>query len=92
MMDKKGDNLNSFGIAAVILGILSIVSTLGQIAPGVLLGIVGIVFAIKQKRVSKNSWSKAGLILSILGIILNIVALLVSVYYIFPYLNNLPSA
>ena len=77
-MEKGADN--SFGIASVVLAILSI-----AFAPGVflifaygpflsiILGIVALVFALKQKKKSPNAWSKAGLILSIIGIVLGVV-------------------
>ena len=74
----KSEN-NSYGLASVILGILSIVFALsvlfGSIA-GLILGIIGLFFSIKQNKISKNKWSSAGMILSILGIALNIFVLI----------------
>ncbi|MFH1425639.1 MAG: hypothetical protein ABIG28_02850 [archaeon] len=69
---KKEDN--SFGIAAVLLGILSIVFAS---ANGVIFGIIGLIFANKQQKVSKNKWGKNGKILSIIGIILSIILIII---------------
>ena len=60
---------NSFGTAAVVLAILSITFST---AIAKILGINGLVFAKKQKNIMKNSWSKVGIILNIIGIILGI--------------------
>jgi hypothetical protein len=65
---KKDDN--SYGTASVVLGILSIVlSSL----PGIILAIVGIVFANKQRKIESNKWAKNGKVLGIVGLILGIV-------------------
>lgn len=69
---KKEDN--SFGIASVVLGILSIVFS-G--ANGIIIGVVALVFANKQMKNFKNSWGKNGKILSIIGIILSIVLIII---------------
>jgi hypothetical protein len=68
---RKPIHNNSFGLASAILGILSVMSY----APfyGVVFGIIALVFAKKQNHHSKNGWSRAGKILAIIGIILNIV-------------------
>jgi uncharacterized membrane protein HdeD (DUF308 family) len=71
---KSSDN--SLGIVSVVMGILSIVLTLSILVgsfAGILLGVIGIFFALAQRKRNKNSWSKAGLWLSIIGIILAIV-------------------
>jgi uncharacterized membrane protein HdeD (DUF308 family) len=78
----KEDNIkdNSFGILSVTLGIISILF-LGF--PGVLSGILSIVFGFMQDRVSKNKWSKAGKILGIIGIVLGILAIILSYYLLY---------
>lgn len=76
---KKEEGDNSFGIASVVLGILSIVFSS---ASGIILGIVGLIFSLKQKKRMKNSWSKAGFILNIIGIILGIIILIYAAYAI----------
>ena len=76
-MSKEGDN--SFGVASVILGILSIVFAFGLFMlfvygpfAAILLSIIGLVFASKQKRVRNNEWARMGMILSIIGLVAGI--------------------
>jgi len=69
---KKEDN--SFGVAAVILGILSIMFASIN---GIILGVIALIFAKKQQKRSPNSWGKNGKILSIIGIILSIIIMIV---------------
>lgn len=79
-MAKKGEN--SFGIASVILAILSIVFGLGILFgsfAGLLLGIIALIFALVQRHEYKNPWSKWGMIIAVIGIILNIVLLVILV-------------
>jgi membrane-bound ClpP family serine protease len=78
MAKKSVDKLqkdNSFGIASVVLGILSVVFSLTVIIgsfAGITLGVVSLIFSLKQNKIQKNKWSSAGLILSISGIALGI--------------------
>jgi hypothetical protein len=66
---------NNFGIVSVVLGILSLICIftffIGSIA-GFLLGIIGFFFGLKQARLNKNSWSTAGMVLSVLGLVLSV--------------------
>lgn len=80
---KKPED-NSFGVCAVIFGILSIVLSSGN-GIGITLGVIGLIFGVKQKKIRKNGWSKTGLILNIIGILLGIVFLIYTVTYI---INN----
>ena len=68
---------NNCGIVSVILGILSIIFALNN---GIILGIIGLIFGFQQKKKGKNKWSKAGIILNIIGIILSILILLAIIY------------
>ncbi|MBU0467239.1 MAG: DUF4190 domain-containing protein [Nanoarchaeota archaeon] len=77
---------NSFGIASVVLGIFSIVFASVN---GVILGIIGLIFAVKQQKRAPNSWAKSGKILSIIGIILSIVVLIISAVYLTDVINKL---
>lgn len=61
---------NSFGTASVVLGVVGI--TFSSII-GVVLGIIGLVFANKQKKINKNSWSKAGAIINTISLIIGLV-------------------
>jgi len=79
-MTKEYDN--SFGIAAVVLGILSIVFSVGVLlgsVGGTILGIVALVFALIQKKKANNKWAYIGMILAIIGIVLNIALLIITV-------------
>ena len=69
---KSGEN--SFGVAAVVLGILSIMFASVN---GLIFGIIGLIFAKKQQSRSPNSWGKNGKTLAIIGIILSIVIIIV---------------
>ncbi|MFH1290348.1 MAG: hypothetical protein ABIH92_02975 [Nanoarchaeota archaeon] len=75
---KSGDN--SFGVASVILGLLSLLLSLALPSQGVLLGIIGLIFANRQKKLGKTRWSHAGKILSIIGIIISLVLLVLLVW------------
>lgn len=76
-MSKEGID-NSSGVSSVILGILSITSIFlvffAVFAPltGLILGVLALFFAMAQKKSHKNKWAKHGMILAIIGIILNI--------------------
>jgi hypothetical protein len=63
---------NSCGVTSAIMGILSVTLPLLSpvILPSIVFAIIGIVFASKQNKISKNKWSKRGKILSIIGIII----------------------
>lgn len=77
-------NTNSYGVASVILGILSIVFASVN---GIILAIIGLVFAYKQSKHHENNWSKAGRILSIIGIVVSLLAIAVSVWYLRNFAN-----
>lgn len=82
---------NSYGLVAFIFGILSILSApaldififYGPIA-GLILGILGIIFAVKQRSISKNKWSNWGLWLSIAGLVVNIAVFVLLIKFIIP--------
>ena len=74
-MAKGSDN--SFGIIAVIFGILSLIFSISMIPfPGVIIGVIGLIFALIQKKKSNNKWVNWGMILSILGIVLGVILLI----------------
>jgi uncharacterized membrane protein HdeD (DUF308 family) len=66
---EKQSRDNNFGVVGVTFGILSIIFSS---AMGLVIGIVGLVFAMKQKKKHSNKWSKNGIVLNIVGIILGI--------------------
>ncbi|MDO8509428.1 MAG: hypothetical protein Q7S27_07140 [Nanoarchaeota archaeon] len=62
---------NEFGVASLILGLLSLILFF-TIVPSIILGILGIIFGLIQKKRHNTKWALAGIILSILGIILSV--------------------
>ena len=82
-MSKKSED-NSFGVAGVVLGIISIV-LVGSL--GVVLGIVGVIFGINQKKIKNNSWAKWGIILNIIGIVLGIIVTYILIKYFSPQIS-----
>ena len=85
--DKKTTHSdNSFGIAGVVFGILSI---LNLSVIGIIMGILGLIFSLKQNKIMKNKWSKAGIVLNIIGIIVGIVAVIFLVKYASDYLAQI---
>lgn len=87
MCGMKKEMNNDFGVLGVALGIMSIIMSSG---PGAVAGIVGLVFSMKQKKVGQNKWSRAGIILNWIGIILGIVATIVISYAALKY-GGLPT-
>jgi|TARA_Y100000296_G_C5047400_1_gene193023 hypothetical protein len=80
-MTKKSGSDNSCGIVGVVLGIVSVV--FGLFVPPfgtMVLGIVGLIFSLKQKKVSKNKWSKYGIVLNIAGIVISVLVLAAITY------------
>lgn len=77
-MAKEASADNSFGVASVVLAIVSIVLSLNIIAIlssqicGLVLGVVAFIFAMMQKKRANNKWARAGFILSIIGAVLNL--------------------
>ncbi|MEK6855877.1 MAG: hypothetical protein AABX66_01830 [Nanoarchaeota archaeon] len=82
MVKEVAGSTNNSGIAGVILGIMSLGTLLSTFVPALVFAIVGLIFSIKQKRVSSNSWSKSGIILNIIAILLSIVFLVISIIFI----------
>ena len=86
-MAKEEDNSN--GIVAIVFGFLSIlnapnINLLIFYGPaiGIILGIFGIAFALKQRKIYRNKWATWGLWLSILGIVMNIAVIVLLVKFI----------
>jgi succinate dehydrogenase/fumarate reductase cytochrome b subunit len=68
---------NSFGVAAVVFGILSIIFASLN---GIILGIVALVFAKKQQSLGSNKWGKNGKVLAIIGIVLSIAIMIFNIW------------
>lgn len=84
---KKEDSAkdNKFGFASFMLGLFSVMFFF-LVIPSLIMGIVGIIFAIIQLRKGKSKWAIAGLVLSIIGlagaiyILIKLVSVLIGVY------------
>lgn len=82
---------NSYGLVAFIFGVFSILLApaldlfifYGPVA-GTILGILGIIFSVKQRSVSKNKWSVWGLWLSIVGVVINVAVFVLLIKFIIP--------
>ena len=79
---------NDLGIVGVVFGILSIIFALFQPISGFIIAIIGLVFSFKQNKVMRNKWSKAGIILGAIGIILSIIIVIVAFNFISSIANN----
>ncbi len=64
---------NSFGSSSVVLGIISMVFPSYF---GVVPGIIGLIFALKQRSDNNNQWALWGMTLTIIGVLLNILDLI----------------
>ncbi len=78
---------NGKGVASLILGIASIVLCWISII-GLASGIVGLILAIKQKKVFPNGMATAGLVTSIVGIVFS---LFVTVIFVLVIITGLLS-
>lgn len=67
---------NALAIVALVMGILSIVINCCLTGVGIIPGIAGIVCAILSKKQGKSGMATAGLICSIIGIVLGVILLI----------------
>ncbi|PIU22544.1 MAG: hypothetical protein COT14_00695 [Candidatus Diapherotrites archaeon CG08_land_8_20_14_0_20_30_16] len=77
MLEDKSDS-NSYGIASLVLGIVSIVLCWVPVL-GLASGIVGIIMAVKQRKISSNGITTAGLITSIVGTALSAIYMIITI-------------
>lgn len=70
---------NGLQIASLVLGIISILLCCCYGAPSVIMGIIGLVCGIKGNKENKNGIGTAGIVCSIIGLILGLISL---IYYI----------
>jgi uncharacterized membrane protein len=85
--DKKR-NPEALGIAGFTLGITSIVMLIFSPFMGVLLSLVGFFLSLRQQGKQKTKAARIGMILCIIGLVLNLITWYVSVQYIYPYLQQ----
>ena len=67
---------NSSGVAGVVLGIMSLISFSLISIP---LGIIGLIFSLKQKKIDNNKWARYGKVINIIGIIIGIVVVILAI-------------
>lgn len=78
---------NGKAVAAMVLGICSIVFACLSPIIAIILGILAIVFAIMANKMGKTGMSTAGLITGVIGIILAVVMWIVSYCILMDYVN-----
>lgn len=66
-------NDNSFGIAGLIFGVLSIIF---YSYDGIILGVLGIIFGLKQRNNYPNRWMLWAIALSIVGVTISLVTIM----------------
>ena len=84
------------GLAGFVIGIISVAMIpffavlifLGPSITAILFGIIGLVFAMVQKKKKKTRLARIGIILNLIGIILGIVSLIILVYLLMPILTE----
>jgi len=78
---------NRYGIAGLVLGTISIFSSLILAPVGVVCGILGVIFTKKQKRIHPNGIATAGFIISIIGLIQSIIFSIFFIFAIISFIN-----
>jgi hypothetical protein len=78
-MTKSSKDKNNYGVWSLIIGFFSVLTSPAPVV-GIILGIVGFFLASAQEKRDRNSWSKAGKILSIFGIIFSIAIFLIAIW------------
>lgn len=69
--------------AALILGILSIVTNLFSGFIGMILGVIGIVFGVRGRRdPEKAGMATAGIVCSVIGLVVGLVATVLSLFFL----------
>ena len=85
---EDGKKPEALGIAGFTLGIVSFVTLLLSPLFGILYALVGGGLCFAQLKKHKTRTAKTGLILNIIGLVLNIVFWIVLAVYIYPLLKS----
>jgi vacuolar-type H+-ATPase subunit I/STV1 len=89
--EKKEDrkkNPEALGIAGFTLGITSIVMLIFSPLMGILLSLVGFFLSLRQQGKQKTRTARVGMILCIIGLVLNLATWYISAQYLYPYLQQ----
>lgn len=81
--DNNSGKANGLQIASLVLGIISICLICCYGAPSIILGLIGLILAIKGNKEGKHGIGVAGLVCSIIGLVGGTISL---IYYIFSYI------
>jgi hypothetical protein len=85
-MKKIENNGNGFGVASLVVSIFGFIFLLMPYF-GIVLSVLGIVFGYVQKRKFSNGVATAGLILGIIGTVINAIVLFVVLIILFAALG-----
>ena len=80
---KKNPETN--GLIGFVLGIISIIFIANN---GLIVGIVGLAFSIRQQKTKPTREGKLGIILNTIGIILAIIMIIVTILYLGPLIEQ----
>ena len=72
---------NGYGIASLVLGIISIVFCWLPIL-GLVSGILGIIFHVRQKKIFPNGISTGGLVTSIIGLVFSALYFIILLFFV----------
>lgn len=86
--DKKR-NPEAYGVVGLTLGIVSIITLIFSPFMGILLSIIGFIFCIKQQKKERTKAARIGIILNVIGLVLNIAMIIVNYLWLTPYLNQI---
>ena len=80
---NRGNENEPMGIASMVMGILSLVT--GCSGVGILLAILGLIFGIISRAKCKNAFAVAGIVTSVIGLIISIPTFILIGLTIFPF-------
>ena len=85
--NKSKKNGEEFGISGFTLGIISIAALIFAPFFGLILSIVGFSLSLSQQKRKQTKFGKRGIILNVIGFVLNIVWWIVLLKYLIPIIQ-----
>lgn len=85
-MVKKEGKSEAWGISGFTLGIVSLVLVIFTPFAGVLTSVVGFTFCILQQKKKPTKFGKRGIIINIIGLVINILWWILIIKFVYPYL------